>query len=99
MANDEMDDSYGGGPVAPPDKGNPPESVDQKNEKDTEQTAVVSNKLLSPDGAPLKEGDEIVVKVVKSYGDECEIAYATKEESPETESTPEEDFAAMDQKG
>lgn len=96
-SDDELDESYGSKPAAV----NPPEekpSVDEENA--SADTALVSNKILSPEGEPLKEGDEIVVRVVKNYGDESEIEYAPKkggeDETTET-TTPEQDFAAMDQ--
>lgn len=78
-----MDETYGGGAVKPdvkpPDEkpGNePPESVDKQNEEAGAKTALISNKILSPEGQPLKEGDEVVLKVVKNYGDESEVVYA-----------------------
>lgn len=52
------------------------ESVDQEEAEGAEQTAVISNKILSPEGEPLKPGDEIVLQVVKNYGDESEVKYA-----------------------
>ena len=102
---DEMDESYGSkpAPVTPPGEGEeaPTEQKESVDEENAEaQTAVVSNKILSPEGEPLKEGDEIVVKIVKNYGDESEIMYAPKKEGggAETESTSDvaSDFAAMD---
>lgn len=96
-SDDELDDSYSGKPsaVKPPEE---KPSVDEENAG--EDTALISNKILSPEGEPLKEGDEIVVQVVKNYGDECEIKYAPhKEGESETEpetTTPEQDFAAME---
>lgn len=75
-SDEDMDSSYGSsdqGEVKPPDESGA-ESVDEKNE--TAETTVVPNKILSPDGEPLKEGDEIVVQIVKNYGDESEIKYA-----------------------
>ena len=101
-SDDDMDESYG--PTAPmkpaEDKGPTPEKPSVDEENADEQTALVSNKILSPEGEPLKEGDEIVVKVVKNYGDESEIMYAPKkegkgDEEPETASAA-NDFAAMD---
>ena len=79
-----MDESYGGGPAAPEKSGMPVEkpetadkpSVDEQNAG--EQTAVVSNKILSPKGEALKEGDEVVLTIVKNYGDESEVKYAPK---------------------
>lgn len=93
MSDDDMMDSYSN-----KSSEEPTPSVDQENAEAGEETAVVSNKLLSPAGSPLKEGDEIVVRVVKNYGDESEIALVSKgeDDETETESTPEEDFAAMD---
>lgn len=74
------------------------ESVDE--EADTEQTAIVPNHVLSPEGEPLKEGDEVVLKVVKNYGDECEVKYAPKEspeEGSESSEPPEAaEIAALD---
>lgn len=78
-----MDESYssggsaGGGdttnmPAEKPAEEKP--SVDEQNAG--EQTAVVSNKILSPKGQSLKEGDEVVLVVVKNYGDESEVKYA-----------------------
>ena len=106
-SDDDMDaESYGApsATVTPPEEGETPpaekESVDKEEREAGEETALVSNKILSPEGEPLKEGDEIVVKVVKNYGDESEIMYAPKKEGDETEpetSDVASDFAAMDQ--
>lgn len=76
------------------------ESVD--HEKDMAATAIVPNKLLSPEGESLNTGDEIVVRIVKNYGDESEIEYAPKKEQDTSsdESAPADDvgseFASMD---
>lgn len=77
-SDDELDDSYGRGPMGPPaDRGDGgEESVDR--EEAMAKTAIISNQILSPEGEPLKAGDEIVVRVVKNYGDESEIEYAPK---------------------
>lgn len=99
-AEDEMDESYSA-PVTPPEKEETATeakpSVDDENAMS--DTALVPNKILSPEGEPLKEGDEIVVRIVRNHGDESEIEYAPKkgaeEESPETSGAA-EDFAAMD---
>ena len=100
IPEDAMDGgSYGdSAPVKAPEE---KQSVDQDNEEAVEETALISNKILSPEGEPLKEGDEIVLQVVKNYGDESEVKYAPKkgedEKTTETATSPEEDFAAMDQ--
>lgn len=105
-AEDEMDQGmYGGSPSAPSseevssgdEEGS--ESVDAENAE--ESTALISNKILSPDGEPLKEGDEVVLQVVKNYGDESEVKYAPKKggegegETTPTDST-ESEIAALD---
>lgn len=81
-----MDPSYGGGSsaaVAPP--GDTPETetakpgtVDEANQQ--QDTTVVPNKILSPHGEKLNEGDEIVVKVVKVGDNESVIQYAPHKE-------------------
>lgn len=57
-----------------------PESETETTDEETaesENTAIVPNKvLIGADGKPPKEGDEIVVQVVKVYGDEAEVRYA-----------------------
>lgn len=98
MPNDGMmDESYGNAPVEKP----PEKSVDEENAESS--TALVSNKILSPEGAPLKEGDEIVVTVVKNYGDESEIKYAPKggaagEKPSSAVGNEADEIAALDQK-
>lgn len=59
------------------------ESIDQ--EEAESDSAVVANKVLAPGGEPLKEGDEITLVVVKNYGDESEIRYATKKPGKEVQ--------------
>lgn len=100
----DEDSLYGASPEKPAE---PQESVDQEEAEGV--TAVVPNKLLSPEGEPLNPGDEIVVRVVKNYGDETEIEYAPhkggeEEGEGETETEPkaddyESELSAMDQKG
>lgn len=72
----EMDSLYEG--EAGGGQGQKSESVDQEREEDMANTALVDNKVLAPDGEPLKAGDEIVVQVVKVYGDQSEIKYGPK---------------------
>lgn len=104
-SDEEMDDTYSA-PVTKPGSTEAKPSVDDENAMSN--TAVVSNKILSPNGEPLKEGEEIVVRIVKNYGDESEIEYApkegggTEEPSDEGETTPgneEAEIAALDEKG
>lgn len=77
-------------PVTPPGEaaeseapGDKESSVDEQEA--AEATAVIDNKILSPDGEPLKEGDEVVLVVVKNFGDESEVKYAPKEPASPTE--------------
>lgn len=100
--DEEMDSSYSEPAVAPPEKSESAESVDEENAGAS--TAIISNKILSPDGEPLKEGDEIVVRVVKNYGDESEIEYAPKKGAEETmteepESVEAGELSALDAEG
>ena len=96
-SDDEMDSGYSEAPVSPPEESSPAESVDEENAEATE--VVVPNKvLMGADGKPPKEGDEIVVKVVKNYGDESSIQYAPATPEGETTETPsvDEEIAALD---
>lgn len=54
-------------------------SVDQEEKESMMHTALVPVRVLqdSPD-EEVKEGDEIVVKVMKVHGEEAEIQYAPK---------------------
>jgi hypothetical protein len=106
------------GSVTPPDKetGVPRGTSEDKTpaeEGDTETTdeetaesqnsAVVANKvLMGPDGKAPKEGDEIVLKVVKVYGDESEVAYSTTKPTAIGASSPmssDSEIDALDTKG
>lgn len=100
-SEDEMDSSYGETPATPTETES--RSVDEENQEDSEQTAVLPNKVLSPDGSPLKEGDEVVVKIVKDYGDESEIRCVSRKETKET-TEPEmsqeaKELTALDEEG
>ena len=68
------------GMETPPEEGEErePETTDQQTAM-SEHSALLPNKvLMGPDGMEPQEGDEIVLKVVKNYGDESEVAYAPK---------------------
>lgn len=72
----DMDSLYGGSPEA--EAGPKPEgSVDQEEAAETDTALVPVKVLTGKGGAPLKEGDEVVLKVVKLYGDEAEVEYST----------------------
>jgi len=60
-------------------------SVDAEEEEASGKTAVIDNKVLSPDGEPLKEGDRIILQVVKTFGDESEVRYAKAEAGEEVQ--------------
>lgn len=71
----EMDSLYASGePEAAAPEAKP---EGEKEELEESNTAIVPMKLLQGKGGePIKEGEEIVVKAVKVYGDEVEIAYS-----------------------
>lgn len=52
---------------------NPPESVDQEREEEDADSALIDNKILSPDGKPLKEGQKVTLTIRKVYGNESEV--------------------------
>lgn len=92
----EMDSLYGESETKPKEK---PESVDQEEREQMATTAIVPLKLLSPEGEPLKKGDEIVVKVQEVYDDEAEIAYAPKKGGGGGEKSADEEIDGMDNPG
>ena len=101
-AGDEMDSAYSG--EAPVNSPAEKSSVDEQNA--TSETALVPNKILCPGGEPLKDGEEILVRVVKNHGEESEIECVSQKESTEESSmegeTPgneEAELAALDEKG
>lgn len=93
---DEMDETYGNSPAPAGDK---TKSVDEQEAQEMSQKAVIPLKVLMGNSTePLKEGDEVVVKVTGIHGQEVEIEYsktkpgeigeepeATEEMSPEAE--------------
>lgn len=59
-------------------------TIDQQQREESANTAIVPLKVLSPDGEPVKEGDEIVVTVKAVHGeDEVEISCSPKEKKSE----------------
>jgi hypothetical protein len=96
MTAEPMDGLYESGESAPeaevesetePTEKPEAESVDEEESGGT--TAVLDNKVLSgPNGSTPKEGDEITLIVVKNYGEESEVKYATK---PKAAAAGEED--------
>ena len=74
---DELDESYADAPAAPAEAApGETETAEAETPGETDEasemgdTALVSNKILSPDGKPLKAGDTVTLKVVKNFGDE-----------------------------
>jgi len=94
----DMDSLYG--ESEPKGKG-PPKSIDQEEQEDTAQTALVPMKVASPGGEPVKPGDEIVMKVVAVHDDEVEMAYAPKKKEGMHEEGPsaDEEIDSMDKPG
>ena len=94
--SDEMDGLYG--ESKPKGK---PESIDQEEQEQMAQTALVPMKVASPGGEPVKPGDEIVMKVVAVHDDEVEMAYAPKKKEGMQEEGPsaDEEIDSMDKPG
>lgn len=72
----EMDSLYASGENEESPASKDKETVDQE-EAESDSTALVPMKVLQgkhPD--PVKEGDEVVLKVVAVHGDEAEVAYS-----------------------
>ena len=87
-----------GEPETPPEDKPKAESVDEQEAMDP--TSLVDLKVLTgKHGAP-KEGDEIVVKVVKIHGDQAEIEYAPEKasETKEDDSGEDPELASMNSK-
>lgn len=70
------------------------ESVDEQEQMDP--TSLVDLKVLTGKHGPPKEGDEIVVKVVKIHGDQAEIEYAP--EKPKEAEPDEDDMSQLNSK-
>lgn len=72
------------------------ESVDEQEQMNPE--SLVDLKVLTGKHGPPKEGDEVVVKVVKIHGDQATIAYAPEkpdEESKESETESDSDMEKL----
>lgn len=83
-----MDDSlYAEDTPSKPDTGKEAETVDEQESMDP--TALVDLKVLTGKHGPPKEGDEVVLRVVKIHGDSAEVEYAP--EKPEKEEEPDHD--------
>jgi len=85
--SEEMDDLYESDTAEAPEteteEGETPESIDAEEAEG--ETAVVDNKVLSPKGESLKEGDELTVVVVKNYGEDSEIRFKRKSSGKEVQ--------------
>ncbi len=90
-----MDDE---GMYSPPDRGEGAKTVDEQEQEP--QTALLPKSILG--GKTFKEGEEVVLKIVKDHGDEIEVSYAPeKSRGPDTgRSQPpipaDDELAAMD---
>lgn len=91
-----------GTPDQPAKEDKEPETTDEEIEQNQHSALVPNSVLTGPDGKAPKAGDEIVLKVVKVYGDEAEVAYAPAKKPGASEgpmSSADEEIEAMDQKG
>lgn len=97
---DEMDSMYGKSPAAA-DK---PKTVDEQEAEEMTKKAVVPLKVLMGEGGePLKEGDEVVIKITGINGQDAEIEYSKtkpseigKSAEPSEEMSPEDELSQMD---
>jgi hypothetical protein len=98
----------GGKPDAAPAQDPPPKPGEEPREPETTDeeaaesmnSAVVSNKVLAgPDGKMPQEGEEVLVKIVKSYGDEVEICRVSDKPTGPDEGpmSSDSELEAMDQ--
>ena len=97
---DEMEDLYAGSMEG--DKGKHPDSIDDEEREELAASATVPLSVLqSADKEPVKEGDEIMVKVKAVHGEEATIYYAPKkpegeESGGEHEMEPNEELDKLD---
>lgn len=75
VGSSEMDDLYGEEDEMPMERAEAEDGVEKPSEM--AHTELISNKLLN--GKSVKPGDRIILEVVKSYGDETEVKYASEE--------------------
>lgn len=71
-SDEEMDDAFYSAP-----QGGRPESVDEEEQENP--SALLPKNILA--GKKFNVGDEVVLKIVKDYGEEVEVEYAS--ETPE----------------
>jgi len=69
-------------------EGEAPENETVDQEEAESGTAVIDNKVLSPQGVALKEGDKVILTVVKNYGDESEVKYVPEKAKGTTKPPP-----------
>ena len=88
---EQMDGLYGEGSKKEEAK----ESVDQENEEQMGHSAIVPMKVLQGKSTePIKEGDEVVLKVVATYGDEAEVEYSSTKPTEIPAGGGEEDYGS-----
>ncbi len=73
-----------------------PDSVDEQESMNP--TALVDLKVLTGKHGSPKEGDEIVVKVVKVHGDQAEVEYAPEKDDESAESAPDNEMEELNSK-
>jgi hypothetical protein len=66
--------------------GAPEAAAPKEEEKGGEPTALLSKSVLG--GKEFKEGDEVVLKIVKVHDQDVEVAYATEDPENKGESPP-----------
>jgi len=102
-AEESMDELYQGSEGGESDQG--AKTVDQEEQEEMADKAIIPMKVAQgkhPD--PVKEGDEIVLKVVGVHGDQVEVEYSETppgdigegENPPGAEMSPEDEIDGMD---
>ena len=93
MPDDTMDE---GMDMYPSDESasNPPESIDEEEEKDSAKTILAPKSAL---GGKSEVGHICKVKVVADYGDEVELEYVPESETKSKDMSSDDEIDAMDQ--
>lgn len=84
MPNDYYDDGAPPDQTSMPAKDDSPEQAEEK--RDSEKTTLIPASICP--GMDFDIGDEIVLKVVATHGDELEVAYAPEKPKSEKEEEP-----------
>lgn len=105
-AEEPMDELYGGSEGEDTQGG--AKTIDQEEEQEMADEAVAPLKVLMGNSTePLKEGDEVVIKITGIHGDQATFKYSDtppseigkEKEGGEEEMSPDEELDSMDKGG